>query len=214
MRRQALWAGFGLAMACTFSDATSAAPCTTATLDTYLSGGVNASCTVEDKTFGNFTYGSQGILPVAATAVTVTPVLVPNDPGLTFSFSLASTADQLSILGMTYTVTAPATHPISDISIAITGTPVDFAPEDSETGNTTLLVMANALSLSDSADFATPQVSVAVENSALAAFGSTLSSITSRFSEVAAIPEPATPALLALGLGFLAFGRRGKKTRI
>ena len=64
----------------------SAVPCPTATLAVYIGFGAGG-CTVTDKLFFDFAYLSSavGATPIPATGITVTPIVLPGDPGLLFS---------------------------------------------------------------------------------------------------------------------------------
>src|SRR4051812_17948768 len=85
--------------------AASAAPCTQATLLTYLAGG-NATCTVLDKTISGVT--AVGGNPAATL---VTPLTTTNDPGLDFEGGSAIPTT------ITFTITAPSNDPITDASL-------------------------------------------------------------------------------------------------
>ena len=103
-----------------------ATECTVAPLTTYLPTGSNAGCTVLDKTFAfpAAAYATTSGFP-AAGSVLVTPLPVPNNPGLQFSanFGLPPAEGpptvQFPDISLIFTVTARTTNPITDTSTTL-----------------------------------------------------------------------------------------------
>jgi len=96
-----------------------ASACPTATYDNYL--GTGFSCTVDDKTFSNWSYTSSasgGALQVPASGVAVTPITTPSNPGFLFSsgFGVISNQIQDEFFGFTVRVNVGG-NPIDDITL-------------------------------------------------------------------------------------------------
>ena len=104
-----------------------AAPCPSApsaVLSTYLSGGANATCTVLDKTISGMSITNvtptNFIEPMFFPGVS--PVTVSNNPGLSFQSMGSAIGTGPNTFTITYTITAPASDPMTDASLAINGT--------------------------------------------------------------------------------------------
>src|ERR1039457_5330750 len=95
-----------------------ASPCPIATYDNYLGSGF--SCTIDDKTFSNFSYSpsaSGGAALIPPSGVAVVPVTTLNNPGFLFTggFGLISNQTQDELFGFTVRVNQGG-NPIDDRS--------------------------------------------------------------------------------------------------
>ena len=195
-----------------------AGPCGVATYDTYLVGGF--SCTIGDKTFSDFSYTNTptgGAAAVPATDVTVNPI-GPFDPGFRWAFGAFAATGQTNDLFFDYTVTVNAGgNLIDDAFEAVVG---GRAGDGTVTLDEALDVPASLSasipgSPTDTVSF-NPTASVTVLGKDLFLFGGTTmgsnaraSAVINRFSEV---PEPATLALLGIGVLGLGVMRGRRKT--
>src|SRR5271166_1355615 len=124
-----------------------AAPCTSNALSTYLSGGANATCTVLDATISNVTFSSTSP-SFSAFDLPTEPVTATNNPGLEFSVGPRTAATST----ITFTIATPSSNPMTDASLAISGT--SLLPLVSETLSNGGSLSASASSTSDSTTFA------------------------------------------------------------
>jgi hypothetical protein len=186
--------------------------CSAANLSTYLSGGTNATCTVLDKTLSGVTFSNNASQP--ASDVNVDPLLVTNDPGLSFGFSFRAQNVSGSI---SYTITAPSSDPMTDASLGLLGTTPPGSLSDTET-----LSNGKTLSASDSMPNASTTFAMTTSLAVTDAFsennGATLAFIGNQFSETPVpvpVPKPsplASLALLGIGLSALGLAERRKRT--
>jgi hypothetical protein len=106
-------------------DMAAAAPCGSTTLDVWLVSGF--SCTVGDKTFSGFAYqqdgfnGTLGRSNVPATSVGVGPAFTTAGPGVGFNAFWNNTGTTSADALIAFTVTAPATTPITDFHLLLAG---------------------------------------------------------------------------------------------
>jgi hypothetical protein len=100
-----------------------AGPCPATTYDNYLASGY--SCTIDDKTFSDFTYlgtGSGGAIPVPASSIEVSPLNTPGNPGFLFGSGWAATSNQTQDSSIDFTVTVnPGGGAISDLTLLMLG---------------------------------------------------------------------------------------------
>jgi PEP-CTERM motif len=196
-----------------------AVPCGTTVLSNWLAPGF--SCTVADKTFSGFTYNADGF-NVPATSVGVTPVgNGTSNPGLLFNAGWSNTGTTTLDAVIGFTATAPASTPITDASLTVSGVLPGSTFRDVETlSNGTVLTASEANPGPITASFA--PVTTLTQTEDLTVFpGGTgaivgVSLITKNFSETPtppSVPEPGSLALLgSMLVGFGWLGRRGRKS--
>jgi PEP-CTERM motif len=185
-----------------------AGPCTTAALDTYISG-PNTGCMVLDKTITGMSLSS---FVLSASSVTVQPIATANDLGLMFILSDFGT-DNIRIATISFTITAPSSDSITGASLAVAGTlfnPLVSFFQNSETLSNGASLAASNSQLTDSASFPAA-MSLTVTNALTVALAANFTQFTNQFSETPlAAPEPSALALLGIGLSALYLVRRRK----
>jgi hypothetical protein len=210
----------GMAAAAAFSSVSFPAlagvvnPCTAANWTTYRAGGSNATCTVADKTISGVSVTQTSPLPLQPSDITVNPVAVANDPGLTFDFFTVGTNG----VTIKFTIAAPPSDPMTDASLVATGHtfsgPLSFGV--AETLSNTKSLSASQSQLSAMTTFAAV-TSLMVTDTLSSATLTEVSSVTNQFSETPVTvpvqkPSPlASLALLGVGISALGFARRQKR---
>jgi hypothetical protein len=100
-----------------------AGPCPATTYDNYLGSGF--SCTIDDKSFSDFTYfgsASGGGLPVPAGSIEVSPITTPHNPGFLFGTGWAASSNQIQDSSIDFTVTVnPGGAAITDLTLLMLG---------------------------------------------------------------------------------------------
>ena len=209
--------------------------CPVSTYDNYLVSGF--SCTIDDKTFSNWTYASSasgGAAKIPPSGVAVVPVTTLHNPGFLFSsgFGVISNQTQDEFFGFTVRVN-PGGNAIDDITLlqlgsGFTGTGSASIAETVCLGDTfadgclhgtvaSLLTVDNStlVKLSDHITFAPVLVVDVVKD--LELFGGPsgsafVSGVENQFSEVA--PEPSSLLMLGTGIVGLAGILRRKQDKL
>ena len=215
--------------------ATASVACPVSTYDNYLGG---FSCTIDDKTFSNFSYASSasgGAALIPPSGVAVVPVTTLHNPGFLFSsgFGVISNQTQDEFFGFTVRVN-PGGNAIDDITLlqlgsGFTGTGSASIAETVCLGDTfadgcsggtivSLSTVDNStlVKLSDHITFAPVLVVDVVKD--LELFGGPngsafVSGVENQFSEVVT-PEPSTLLMLGTGIVGLAGTLRRKQNKL
>jgi hypothetical protein len=185
-----------------------AAPCGTTTLSVWLSI-ANFSCTVGDKTFSNFSYSPDGFTNVPASSVGVGPsVLTTAGPGLQFNalWSNTGTTNLDAVIG--FTVTAPATTPITDFHLLLNGVVGSVLDVATLSNGVSLMSSDN---LEHAISFA-PVTSLTVSDDIGVFPGGSVSILDKQFSQVPApVVGAGLPALVMACGGLLGLARRRRR---
>ena len=202
------------------SNASAAPVCTTGSLQSYIDLG---ACQIEDKIFSDFFYStSPNGTPPSAAAVTVSPITTAYNPGVIFQAPWSAIFGQSFDFSITFNVTVMAGgNLIEDASLGVggvlaldAGTSVAVIENICAgstatgcvggTGYTLFDVTTPTLSsLGDHVSFA-PVDRLRVEKDLRLTSGPTgfaeLSILTQQFSSANPAPEPASQAMIGLGL--------------
>jgi hypothetical protein len=193
-------------------DMAAATTCGSTTLDNWLVSGF--SCTVGDETFSGFTYqpgafnGMNGHSNVPASSVGVGPAFTTAGPGIGFNafWNNAGTTSADALIA--FTVTAPATTPITDFHLLAAGVLGSVLDVASLSNGVTL---ASSNNLEQAVTF-TPVTSLLVIDDIGVNPGGSISVVEKQFSQV---PGPVVgaglPGLIAACGGLLALARRRRK---
>ena len=187
-----------------------ALPCGTTTLDVWLAI-PGFSCTVGNETFSGFTYsqgafnGMNGHSNVPASSVGVGPSFLTAGPGIGFNAFWNNTGTTSADAVLTFTVTAPATTPITDFHLLLDGVVGSVLDVASLSNGVTVSSSDN---LEHAATFA-PVTSLLVIDDIGVNPGGTIASVEKAFSQV---PGPVVgaglPGLIVAGAGLLGWWRR------
>jgi hypothetical protein len=184
-----------------------AAPCITTTLNNWLVSGF--SCTVGNETFSNFSYSPDGFTNVPASSVGVGPsVLTTAGPGLQFNALWANTGTTNLDAAIGFTVTAPATSPITDFHLLLNGV-VGNVLDTATLSNG--MILSSSDNLEHAISFA-PVTTLLVTDDIGVFPGGSVSIVDKQFSQVPGpIVGAGLPGLVAACGGLLALARRRRR---
>ena len=183
-----------------------AAECSTGFIDSYFSGGRNANCTIADKTILGISQNEvaepAGVL---VNGIFDTPA---DDPGI--EFLLETTFTGANGASFVFSVTAPSSSSINGVSLSVGASSNGSATVTGSLSNGDSL--SASLGETNSLNF-DPTHSLTVTLSQASSGLEELSTpIDMRFSEMAAVPEPSSAALVGVGLAVSGLVRWRKRS--
>jgi hypothetical protein len=188
------------------SNPAAAAPCGSTTLDVWLVSGF--SCTVGNETFSNFSYSPDGFTNVPASSVGVGPAFTTAGPGVGFNAFWNNTGTTSADALIAFTVTAPATTPITDFHLLLAGVVGSVLDVASLSNGVTV---SSSNNLEHAATFA-PVTSLLVIDDIGVNPGGSITAVEKQFSQVPGpIVGAGLPGLVMACGALLALARRRRR---